>query len=779
MAKDIFDRIKLDVFDKIELSTEEKVIYSGEISDLIREELRTEIRKLPVGQIVSDVAKKWTEKQDRTAGSLKESVSAELDKTKKAIETQIGDFKSRFNSFADTIKDKHTDLRNEFYAATDQKLYLGGPSAIRFQEENGSDLGYPNVIKFANGSVTVNSDGSYSIASGGSTTVPGGSDTQVQYNDGGSFNGSALLTFNETTGRVTNTGGVTVTNEASSSTAGTASKIITGSPITKGLQVMGSSGTVSAVSPDTISGILVWLESDYNTFQDTGRTTLATANNDPIASWGNRAATALYATQSTSGSRPLLKTNVLNGLPGILGDDVDDYLDLGNLSSYFTGSEGSLYVVYNGNGDTEYGVLDANPSNDARWQFSGIGLPGVFRNNRFSGSYNNSNTGTHVVGIRSGGNYSLSYDGTALINGATDWAAPTINTLFVESGNRFLGGYIFAVLYFTRALTAAEDAQVLLYLKSKYNLSYSVTSTVDQSSNFIEFINGASTLLSYVDGNGAFIASGVNAMIQNSTSKGVLISGGASQSANFLEVQKAGSVVLSVNSSGYVVGGPNLVLRPNAGSDQYAVIFQNDVGGEIFRGDRQVGFSLSQDLLWSDSVTKNIGQAQNKRPDNAYIKTSLQINTTSSGNQSNTAFFSCATSNAYKTAVLRGTTSQSAVLLQLQGESSVQSREQADIDTAWVASTDASRKARLVLRAWDTAAREGIRVEGTGSAAALGFFGASAVAQQSGTGETTGFTAGTGTAVKDDSTFTGNIGSTAYRINDIVKALKNLGLLAQ
>lgn len=49
---------------------------------------------------------------------------------------------------------------------------------------------------------------------------------------------------------------------------------------------------------------------------------------------------------------------------------------------------------------------------------------------------------------------------------------------------------------------------------------------------------------------------------------------------------------------------------------------------------------------------------------------------------------------------------------------------------------------------------------------------------QSGTGETVGFTAGAGSAVLDDSTFTGNVGATAYRISDIVKALKNLGLLA-
>jgi hypothetical protein len=66
---------------------------------------------------------------------------------------------------------------------------------------------------------------------------------------------------------------------------------------------------------------------------------------------------------------------------------------------------------------------------------------------------------------------------------------------------------------------------------------------------------------------------------------------------------------------------------------------------------------------------------------------------------------------------------------------------------------------------------------GDANTAGVGFFDATPVAQQAGTGETTGFTAGSGTAVNDDSTFTGNVGSTAYRISDVVKALKNYGLL--
>ena len=60
----------------------------------------------------------------------------------------------------------------------------------------------------------------------------------------------------------------------------------------------------------------------------------------------------------------------------------------------------------------------------------------------------------------------------------------------------------------------------------------------------------------------------------------------------------------------------------------------------------------------------------------------------------------------------------------------------------------------------------------------FGVYGVTPVVQPAGTGVTAGFTAGMGTAVLDDSTFTGNTGTAAYTIGDVVKALKDLGLLA-
>jgi hypothetical protein len=60
----------------------------------------------------------------------------------------------------------------------------------------------------------------------------------------------------------------------------------------------------------------------------------------------------------------------------------------------------------------------------------------------------------------------------------------------------------------------------------------------------------------------------------------------------------------------------------------------------------------------------------------------------------------------------------------------------------------------------------------------LGLYGASPVAQPSSTGQTSGFTAGAGTAVLDDSTFTGGSGTKAYTVGDLVRHLKALGAIA-
>lgn len=109
--------------------------------------------------------------------------------------------------------------------------------------------------------------------------------------------------------------------------------------------------------------------------------------------------------------------------------------------------------------------------------------------------------------------------------------------------------------------------------------------------------------------------------------------------------------------------------------------------------------------------------------------------------------------------IIRGAISQTAPLLQMQLISSTPvAREVLNIEPSWATSTDASRKARVVFGIYDTAVREAMRLEASGSAAMIGFLGAAAVVRQT-----------LGAAATDAAT-------TQTLANNIRTALINLGL---
>ena len=59
----------------------------------------------------------------------------------------------------------------------------------------------------------------------------------------------------------------------------------------------------------------------------------------------------------------------------------------------------------------------------------------------------------------------------------------------------------------------------------------------------------------------------------------------------------------------------------------------------------------------------------------------------------------------------------------------------------------------------------------------VGFFGETPGQQPEADGTTIGFTANSGTALNFSTTFTGGVGSEAYPIGDVIRCLKELGLL--
>lgn len=81
------------------------------------------------------------------------------------------------------------------------------------------------------------------------------------------------------------------------------------------------------VEPPTDS-LLLWLKADAGTFQDVAMTIPATSDNDPVRALQDQSGNGYHCTQPYSVDRaPLLKLNILNGLPALYFDGVDDLLE--------------------------------------------------------------------------------------------------------------------------------------------------------------------------------------------------------------------------------------------------------------------------------------------------------------------------------------------------------------------------------------------------------------------------------------------------------------------
>ncbi len=95
----------------------------------------------------------------------------------------------------------------------------------------------------------------------------------------------------------------------------------------------------------------------------------------------------------------------------------------------------------------------------------------------------------------------------------------------------------------------------------------------------------------------------------------------------------------------------------------------------------------------------------------------------------------------------------------------------AQIDAVWNVATHASRVGDLVLSAaYSGGTSEGLRIRG-GSGVLVGLFGVTPIARPTTSSGAAAFTANSGTAINDASTFDG------YTLKQVVKALRDIGIL--
>lgn len=88
-----------------------------------------------------------------------------------------------------------------------------------------------------------------------------------------------------------------------------------------------ASSSVTPYVPASIAGLQLWLDaSDTATLFDATSGGSLVAADGGVARWEDSSGLGNHAIQATSGSRPLLKLNNQNGLPGLLLDGTDDFL---------------------------------------------------------------------------------------------------------------------------------------------------------------------------------------------------------------------------------------------------------------------------------------------------------------------------------------------------------------------------------------------------------------------------------------------------------------------
>lgn len=212
-----------------------------------------------------------------------------------------------------------------------------------------------------------------------------------------------------------------------------------------------------AFLPSDIAGLLAWYDANAIT---------GLVNNDPVTTWADRRGAGPDATQGTAAKKPLFKTAILNGLPVVRFDGVDDLL----VATVTLNQPKTVIVVTRllaGGGTNQY-VLDGQATNAQVVGTAGTGGQMVLYAgdtlsvactetnwNIFMGEFNGVSSAISVNGVRTTGGA-----------GATNATGLTLG----NSGGETipLNGDIAEVLVYNTQLNAAQRAQVETYLNDKW-----------------------------------------------------------------------------------------------------------------------------------------------------------------------------------------------------------------------------------------------------------------------------------------------------------------------
>jgi hypothetical protein len=265
-------------------------------------------------------------------------------------------------------------------------------------------------------------------------------------------------------------------------------------PRTRGPWTPPSFGVAKPTSgpvPQQVSGLAAWFEADAGTS--------TTTDGAAISQWNDQSGNAHHAVQASGVSQPLYKTAIQNGLPGILFDGSNDFMDAAGIVA--TQPNTSFVVVKSLVVTTGHNPIDGVSARQ------GVSLGGAGGTNwgAFAGadveSSTAGDTNPHVLSCTfNGASTELRLDGTLLtLSGSPGTSG--LNGLRIGSFNGTIGnwnGYVFEIVVYSVALSTADRQTVESYLSNKWFGPASSSSFVLTASDSVTFAESTAATLGSV-----------------------------------------------------------------------------------------------------------------------------------------------------------------------------------------------------------------------------------------------------------------------------------------
>ena len=252
-----------------------------------------------------------------------------------------------------------------------------------------------------------------------------------------------------------------------------------------GVGILGGGGVAADVNivPSDIASLVFWIEADYGTYQDSGATTPAVANNDPVYRI-NEQKNGYNLVTKNNNYRPLLTLNALNGKPTLVFDGVDDgiwanftravpetiFIVCKELST--DGAARTLMSTYSSANATHDFILPTTANTIKAGSntntLTSVGLSDAY----YLWSFVENNTAGRLH--RNGVKRATGAVGTTNANGLVVACSPAWREYDLAQGNCH-NVSIAAILIYDGILSPSEHNQVGKYLADKYGLKFYLT----------------------------------------------------------------------------------------------------------------------------------------------------------------------------------------------------------------------------------------------------------------------------------------------------------------